>query len=66
MPSHRDKTVVLPTQAVDDFEALDYDLAVVRLREPVGLQTGWLGLSAACLQVTPQLVVATAGYPQDW
>jgi V8-like Glu-specific endopeptidase len=43
-----------------------YDVAVVRLADPVGEAVGWLGLRAtSCLLPQPNVSVTVAGYPGD-
>ncbi len=44
----------------------DWDVAVVRLAEPVGEAVGWLGLRASsCVLPQPGVNVSVAGYPGD-
>ncbi|WP_159722312.1 trypsin-like serine protease [Enterococcus sp. CSURQ0835] len=43
-------------------EGLPYDIAMIRLNKPIGLQSGWMGLSS---NLTPQTAINITGYPGD-
>lgn len=55
-------TIFGPYPSSTTLGQLEYDLAIVRLASPIGLQAGWLGASSDCTPGRSEELL-TAGYP---
>lgn len=55
-------TLFGPYPTSTNLDQLQYDLAIVRLASPIGLEAGWLGASSDCTPGSSEHLI-TAGYP---
>lgn len=59
---HTESTKLLALSGWTNELSSKHDLGLIRLAEPIGVNTGWFGLTST---VTPNTAIQTAGYPTD-